>query len=102
MKRLTSVFVFLLVTSAAAVGQPIHKNARLYIESMPENIDSLIGFEIARQKIPLKVVGIRGDSDLVMRETSGFTGRRGRDDPFGSPPAQIPASGTTALGSYLR
>ena len=27
---------------------------------------------------------------------------RGRDDPFGSPPAQIPASGTTALGSYLR
>ena len=30
------------------------------------------------------------------------TARRGRDDPFGSPPAQIPASGTTALGSYLR
>ena len=80
MKRLTSVFVFLLVTSAAAVGQPIHKNARLYIESMPENIDSLIGFEIARQKIPLKVVGIRGDSDLVMRETSGFTGPQGEKE----------------------
>jgi hypothetical protein len=27
--------------------------------------------------------------------------RRGRDGPFGPPPAQIPASGTTALGSYL-
>ena len=26
---------------------------------------------------------------------------RGRDCPFGQPPAQIPASGTTALGSYL-
>ena len=26
---------------------------------------------------------------------------RGRDHPFGWPPAQIPASGTTALGSYL-
>jgi hypothetical protein len=26
---------------------------------------------------------------------------RGRDHPYGRPPAQIPASGTTALGSYL-
>jgi hypothetical protein len=26
---------------------------------------------------------------------------RGRDRPFGRPPAQIPACGTTALGSYL-
>src|SRR5664279_767549 len=27
--------------------------------------------------------------------------RRGRDRPFGRPPAQIPACGTTALGSWL-
>ena len=27
---------------------------------------------------------------------------RGRDCPFGQPPAQIPASGITALGSCLR
>ena len=26
---------------------------------------------------------------------------RGRDRPYGRPPAQIPACGTTALGSYL-
>ena len=29
------------------------------------------------------------------------TGGRGRDGPYGPPPAQIPTSGTTALGSYL-
>ncbi|MAE64774.1 MAG: hypothetical protein CMJ18_10950, partial [Phycisphaeraceae bacterium] len=32
---------------------------------------------------------------------SEVSGRHGRDRPFGRPPAQIPACGTTALGSYL-
>ena len=32
----------------------------------------------------------------------GAMGGRGRNGAFGPPPAQIPASGTTALGSYLR
>ena len=34
--------------------------------------------------------------------TIDIQGGRGRNGPFGPPPAQIPASGTTALGSYLR
>ena len=35
-------------------------------------------------------------ADLAVRSAS----RRGRDRPCGRPPAQIPASGITALGSY--
>ena len=34
----------------------------------------------------------------IMRTAEGS---RGRDRPYGRPPAQIPACGTTALGSYL-
>ena len=34
--------------------------------------------------------------------TLAGTAGRGRDRPFGRPPAEIPACGTTALGSSLR
>ena len=32
----------------------------------------------------------------------GYVFLRGRDRPYGRPPAQIPASAANALGSYLR
>src|SRR5664279_2091891 len=45
----------------------------------------------------------RRDSAREMGGDSAYVppGRRGRDRPFGRPPAQIPACGTTALGSWL-
>ena len=35
------------------------------------------------------------------KQGAGFGHSRGRDRPYGRPPARIPACGTTALGSYL-
>src|ERR1700735_264264 len=39
--------------------------------------------------------------DFGSWEYLGVYRGRGRDRPYGRPPAQIPACGTTALGSYL-
>ena len=44
----------------------------------------------------------RGRAEYVARLEDAVAGGRGRDRPFGRPPAQIPACGTTALGSSLR
>jgi hypothetical protein len=38
----------------------------------------------------------------ILTWRSQQTNSRGRDRPYGRPPAQIPACGTTALGSCLR
>ena len=47
-----------------------------------------------------KVSDIR-QSGLSDRTTPALSPRRGRNRPHGRPPAQIPACGTTAPGSYL-
>jgi len=43
------------------------------------------------------IAGYRDTFRLLL----GFAAGCGRDRPCGRPPAQIPACGTTALGSYL-
>ena len=47
--------------------------------------------------------GVGLDANIVTASLKAVVSAvRGRDRPYGRPPAQIPASGTTALGSYLR
>src|ERR1019366_9539672 len=43
---------------------------------------------------------LSGQLNAYLRDDDEYRGR-GRDRPHGRPPAQIPACGTTALGSYL-
>ena len=46
--------------------------------------------------------GVTWDEELHVRYGNGVLDFRGRDRPYGRPPAQIPASAANALGSYLR
>ena len=67
-------------------------------ELMPLTIGVLTdGFKFSLEQagVLLSAEGLRASSVTQVRNG------RGRDGPFGPPPAQIPASGTTALGSYL-
>ena len=66
----------------------------------------LPGIEVKALETSLKDVQMEGNAFKHSRAVSCgmgrlLTGGRGRDGPFGPPPAQIPASGTTGLGSYL-
>ena len=74
MERLSTGLFLLLLANSVVLGQPVHKNARLYVQDMPENLHSAIQSEIFRQRVPLKVVENPADAELIMRETSGFTG----------------------------
>src|SRR5208282_1146956 len=48
----------------------------------------------------LQVMMAASPAPSAIATAAGEGGRRGRDRPCGRPPAQIPASGITALGSY--
>ncbi len=74
MKRLTTGTLLFLLANAVIPAQSIHKNARLHIQTMPDNLDSAIRSEILKRRIPLRVVAAPADAELVMRETSGFAG----------------------------
>ena len=68
----TGIFLLLLANTVVS-GQPIHKNTRLHIQTMPENLDSAIRSEILSQRVPVRVVDAAADAELIMKETSGFT-----------------------------
>ncbi len=74
MKCLTTGLFLLFLADSVVLGQPLHKNARLYVEAMSENLDSAIRAEIIRQRVPLRVVEVPGEAELIMKETSGFIG----------------------------
>ena len=68
----TGIFLLLLANTVVS-GQPIHKNTRLHIQTMPENLDSAIRSEILSQRVPVRVVDAAAAAELIMKETSGFT-----------------------------
>ena len=74
MKRLTTGIFLFVLSNAVVPGQPIHKNARLHVQAMPENLDSAIRSEILRRRVPVRVVAAPADAELIMQETSGFAG----------------------------
>ncbi len=73
MKWLIKGIFLLLLANTVVPGQSIHKNTRLHIQTMPENLDSAIRSEILRRRVPVRVVDAPADAELIMKETSGFT-----------------------------
>ena len=73
MQRLTTVIFLLSLANIVVAGQSIHKNVRLHVHTMPENLDSAIRSEILSQKVPVRIVAAAADAELIMKETSGFT-----------------------------
>ena len=67
-----------------------------------EGVDASVNLATEKAKVrfsaPVTVEEIMANS--APGEANDYNGR-GRDRPCGRPPAQIPACGTTALGSYL-
>jgi hypothetical protein len=74
MRRLATVIFLLLMVNTVVAAQPIHKNVRLHIQTMPENLDSAIRSEILKRRVPVRIVAASADAELIMKETSGFTG----------------------------
>ena len=74
MKRLSTGFVLLFLANSVVLGQPLHKNARLHIQTMPDNLDSAIRSQILTQKVLVRIVDVPEKAELIMKETSGFTG----------------------------
>ena len=74
MKRLTTGLFLLFLANSVGLGQPIHKNARVHIQTMPENFDSAIRSEIIKRRIPIRIVEVPAEAELIMKENSGFNG----------------------------
>ena len=74
MKHLTTGFVLFFLANSVVLGQPIHKSARLHIQTMPDNLDSAIRSQIIKQKVLVRIVDVPEEAELIMKETSGFTG----------------------------
>ena len=74
MKRLATGFVLLFLANSVGLGQPIHKSARLHIQTMPDNLDSAIRSQIIKQKVLVRIGDVSEKADLIMKETSGLTG----------------------------
>ena len=63
-------------------------------------LDALDQLAAAGQEISVSAVARAARVDRSFLYRHHDLRGRGRDRPYGRPPAQIPASGTTALGSY--
>jgi putative transposase len=74
-------------------GNPVH----LRSDNGPEFVSKALLRWATKESLGIALIDPGKPWQNGMVESFG----RGRNHPFGWPPAQIPASGTTALGSYL-
>lgn len=77
MKRILGMLMFTLALGIAA-GQTynLERGSKLFIEPMPQDLDSYIKAEVVKQKIKLLIVGSPDDADYVMVGTSTEEERR--------------------------
>lgn len=66
------VGVGLLVASAALQGQPakLHRGAKVFIESMPDNFDSYFKSALQEKQVPVEVVASREEAEFEIKGTS--------------------------------
>jgi hypothetical protein len=69
-------------------------------QSVILTVGGFLGDDVHAELVVIDVGEVEHDGAMP-HERRKFFGR-GRDEPHGSPPAQIPTSGTTAWGSYQR
>ena len=64
------------VTDGEATGQPLPRDAAVYIEKMPEDLHVYLKAEIVKKKIPLRVVSRVADAEFIVRGSAGPVERR--------------------------
>src|SRR5438093_12535125 len=78
MQKLISVVVtaLLLTTAATGADKTMLAGKKIFIDKMPQDLDSYLKAEFVKQKVAFTVVGIASDADYIMTGSSTEEERR--------------------------